>query len=326
MESFCRNIDKKYEIFEKRGYGGTSLVYRVKDLKSKKIYAAKIFEKKTKFFDIEVEMLKELKQANNPYLLNMIDNGTGNIELEDKVLKDKQYLILEYASKGDLFDYLHYPSQGFKEIYAKMIFTKILTGLISCHNKGICHRDLKLANILLDDNFNPKICDFGFATYNTGKCREILGTNGYIAPEIYIGKKYDGFKADIFSLGPILINLVTCKSGFGKAKIDDPLYVYIKAGDYKGYYKKVDKQIAGVSEDLKELYFKLVSYNPNKRPTLKEISEHKWLDEIRNLNEEQLKKVKEEILEEFLRREPFVNSGLKAKTSGTSISMWDNDR
>ena len=68
-----------------------------------------------------------------------------------------------------------------------------------------------MENILLDENFNPKIADFGFATYNTGELNNPKGTIGYAAPELYEGKLYDGYKADIFSLGVILYNLYTGK-------------------------------------------------------------------------------------------------------------------
>ena len=86
-----------------------------------------------------------------------------------------------------------------------MIFSKILRGVLSCHKEGICHRDIKLDNILLDENFNPKICDFGFGTFNTGKLNEFLGSPKYASPEILGGIPYDGFKSDIFSLGVLLL-------------------------------------------------------------------------------------------------------------------------
>ena len=167
MEDVCENIDKKYDIVEKKGSGATSIVYLVKDSTTKKFYAAKILKQQSTCFDDEVEMLNTLKETNNPYILNLVNHGTGNVTLKNKVLKEKQYLVLEYASKGELLNYIGRYKQGIKEKYAKVIFAKILRGVLSFHKVGICHRDLKMQNILLDENFNPKIADFGFAALNS---------------------------------------------------------------------------------------------------------------------------------------------------------------
>lgn len=78
-----------------------------------------------------------------------------------------------------------------------------------CHSKGITHRDLKPENIMLDSNFNLKVIDFGLAAPLSGRdgsgyLTTALGTFGYIAPEIHLGRKYEGSKIDIFSMGVIL--------------------------------------------------------------------------------------------------------------------------
>ena len=269
-------INNKYLTINNKGEGATSKVFEVKDIKTEKVYAAKVFKKSCDYYFLkEIEILNTIKKVNNPYIINMIES---NISENGQLPKEeKKYIILEYASKGDLSDYISLANNGLKEKYCKLIFYKILKGIQACHNAGICHRDLKLQNILLDENFNPKICDFGFATFNEKNLKDFLGTLNYSAPEIILGKPYDGFKADIFSLGVILLYLATCKKGFFKANKDDQHYRLIMTQHYKQYWKVVGEAINKISDELKKLYIKMVSYRPKKRPTIEEILNDEWM-------------------------------------------------
>ena len=251
-----------------------------------------------------------------------------------RVFKEKQYLILEYASKGELFNYILYLKKGLKKEYAKVIFAKILRGVLSFHNQGICHRDLKLENILLDENFNPKIADFGFAAYNK-KLKEFLGTDGYAAPEVYVKNKiYDGFKVDIFSLGVILFNLYTGNIPFKLPFKNDILYGNIILENYENYWKNITVAYKGINNfkdlkdfnDFKDLYNKMISYKPKKRPTIIEILKSEWMKEVRDLTEDQLQKLEEEIIEEFLKRESMINEVLEVKTEDETFSSLNCDR
>ena len=88
------------------------------------------------------------------------------------------------------------------------------------HGAGICHSDLKLENILLDQNYNPIISNFALATNNNvNALNDFVGTLTYSSPQIINHQIYNGFKTDIFSLGVILFNLVTGKMGFKKELI-----------------------------------------------------------------------------------------------------------
>ena len=197
-------IDNKYAILEIKGKGGSAYVYLVKEPNTEKLYAVKILKKENNLLQKELEILNILKKVKNPYMIHLVDSGVGDIVRANKPTVTKQYLILEYAPKGQLIDYILVPKLGLQEKYSKVIFTKILKGIQICHKNGICHRDLKMENILLDEKYNPKICDFGLATINSQFLTKDCGTSRYKAPEILSQESYDGIKADIFSLGVVL--------------------------------------------------------------------------------------------------------------------------
>jgi len=84
----------------------------------------------------------------------------------------------------------------------------ILNAVNYFHSKFICHWDLKLENILLDNHKNVKLIDFGFATYSKNKNNNFCGTPSYMAPELILKKEYCGNKADIWSCGVIFYVLL----------------------------------------------------------------------------------------------------------------------
>ena len=110
------NKDKKYIIIEKKGSGGFSKVFLVETLDRKAKYAAKVLKVKNKekeqkrenkLFDNEVNILKYLKDnININYITNLIDSGIGEIKIENRPNSINKYLILEYAKKGSLFNYI----------------------------------------------------------------------------------------------------------------------------------------------------------------------------------------------------------------------------
>ena len=316
-------INNKYLTVKDKGEGATATVFQVKDIKTEKDYAAKIFKKSNNFFLKEVEMLNSLKKVQSPYIINIIES---NISQNGQIpTGDKPYIILEYASKGELFDYIRSTSNGFKEKHCKLIFYKISKGIQACHNAGICHRDLKPQNILLDDNFLPKICDFGFAIFNDKNLKDYLGTLNYAAPEIFLKKPYDGFKVDIFSLGVVLFNLATCKFGFIEANKKDAYYKLIMTRHYEQYWNIVGKKInKKLSEELKNLYIKMISFRPENRPTIEEILNDEWLKEINVLNKEEFEKLETEVREELLNIEEIKKKKENKKQKNININCKKN--
>jgi serine/threonine protein kinase len=303
-------IDKKYLIIEKVGTGGQANVFLVKDRHTEIKYVAKVLKEEDNTLENEIKILQNLKKYNNPYIINIIDSGEGEIIRNFRKTKNTKYCILENAPNGTIFDYLYCKHIGFGELYGKFIFQKILLGIQLCHQNNICHRDIKLENILLDENFNPKICDFGYACYNEPNLSVNLGTSGYKPPEISRLKPYDGSKVDIFCLGASLIRLVAGISGFDKAIRQDQKYHMIMNKKYKEFWEvvKSQHQELNLSSEFKDLYIKMVIYNPQSRLTADEVLNHPWFDEINKMSDETKEELEKKIKEEFIKLIPEVKA------------------
>jgi MAP/microtubule affinity-regulating kinase len=143
------------------------------------------------------------------------------------------YLILEYASGGEIFDYLVAHGR-MKEKEARKHFRQIVSAMDYCHSLHIIHRDLKAENLLLDTNLNVKIADFGFSNqFNPGqRLNTWCGSPPYAAPELFQGKEYNGPEVDIWSLGVVLYVLVCGSLPFDGSTLPK-LRARVLAGKYK---------------------------------------------------------------------------------------------
>ena len=316
-------IDNKYIIKEKIGSGGQANVFLVTEKGNNKNYVAKVSKQDNDSMNNEINILKELKEYNNPYITNLIDSGEGEIIRINREPKTRKYCILEYAPNGNIFDYIYCKHSGLGELHSKIIFQKIMKGISFIHEHNICHRDIKLDNILFDENFSPKICDFGFACENTENLNINLGTSGYKPPEVGRSKPYDGCKVDIFCLGVSLIRLVIGTSAFGKATRNDQKYHMIMQKKYKEYWEIIESQNNDLklSEEFKDLYIKMILYNPQLRLTAKEVLEHPWFKEINEMDETLKKDLESKIKEEFIKLIPLVKeNSLKEMNAADKIS------
>ena len=316
-------IDNKYIIKEKIGSGGQANAFLVTEKGNNKNYVAKVSKQDNDSMNNEINILKELKEYNNPYITNLIDSGEGKIIRINREPKTRKYCILEYAPNGNIFDYIYCKHSGLGELHSKIIFQKIMKGISFIHEHNICHRDIKLDNILFDENFSPKICDFGFACENTENLNINLGTSGYKPPEVGRSKPYDGCKVDIFCLGVSLIRLVIGTSAFGKATRNDQKYHMIMQKKYKEYWEIVESQNNDLklSEEFKDLYIKMILYNPQLRLTAKEVLEHPWFKEINEMDETLKKDLESKIKEEFIKLIPLVKeNSLKEMNAADKIS------
>uniref|UniRef100_A0A8W4FMI1 Serine/threonine-protein kinase SIK3 n=1 Tax=Sus scrofa TaxID=9823 RepID=A0A8W4FMI1_PIG len=206
----------------------------------------------------EVRIMKILNHPNIVKLFEVIET--------DKTL----YLIMEYASGGEVFDYLVAHGR-MKEKEARAKFRQIVSAVQYCHQKRIVHRDLKAENLLLDADMNIKIADFGFSNEFAlgGKLDTFCGSPPYAAPELFQGKKYDGPEVDVWSLGVILYTLVSGSLPFDGQNLKE-LRERVLRGKYRiPFY---------MSTDCENLLKRFLVLNPIKRGTLEQIMKDRWIN------------------------------------------------
>ena len=122
-------------------------------------------------------------------------------------------LVFEYMKGGDLLNYLRsLPDQRLREEEARSVFQQVLSGVGHAHNHHICHRDLKLDNILVSESglISVKVADFGLSEfYQPGSSkRSNCGSLSYLAPEVFLGTSNAGPPLDAWSLGVILFAML----------------------------------------------------------------------------------------------------------------------
>uniref|UniRef100_A0A3Q2ZPY0 non-specific serine/threonine protein kinase n=1 Tax=Kryptolebias marmoratus TaxID=37003 RepID=A0A3Q2ZPY0_KRYMA len=193
------------------------------------------------------------------------------VKLFEVIETDKTlYLVMEYASGGEVFDYLVAHGR-MKEKEARAKFRQIVSAVQYCHQRRIVHRDLKAENLLLDADMNIKIADFGFSNEFTvgSKLDTFCGSPPYAAPELFQGKKYDGPEVDVWSLGVILYTLVSGSLPFDGQNLKE-LRERVLRGKYRiPFY---------MSTDCENLLKKLLVLNPVKRGSLEQIMKDHWMN------------------------------------------------
>lgn len=230
-------LNGRYEIIEKVGIGGMAIVYKAKDIYLKRIVAVKVLKEQyledkefIKKFVIEAQSVANL---NNQNIVKIYDVGQ---HIEDG--KIYNYIVMEYIKGKTLNELIK--DKGRLNSNAVISISKQIASALDCaHKHHIIHRDIKPHNIIIDENLNVKVTDFGIARIATSSTitytSSVLGTVHYISPEQAKGKFIDE-KSDIYSLGVVMYEMVTGRVpfdtdnavGIAMQHINEPLVEPIK--------------------------------------------------------------------------------------------------
>ncbi|XP_047526905.1 uncharacterized protein LOC125064133 isoform X3 [Vanessa atalanta] len=205
----------------------------------------------------EVQIMSSVRHPNIVHIYEVFENS------------EKMILVMEYCSGGELYDYLS-QKKVLEEDEARRLFRQIATAVYYCHIHKICHRDLKLENVLLDDTGSAKIADFGLSNVfkETSLLSTFCGSPLYASPEIVKGTPYIGPEVDCWSLGVLLYTLVYGAMPFDGSNFKR-LVRQISNGDY--YEPKNPSTASPLIRDM-------LTVDPLKRADIAYICDHPWVN------------------------------------------------
>ncbi|CAB3364419.1 Hypothetical predicted protein [Cloeon dipterum] len=263
----------KYEPKEILGRGVSSTVRRCIEKESGREYAAKIIDLSTDAENVSMQesTIQEIRilriVAGHPYIIELHDVFESNTFI---------FLVFELCKNGELFDHLT-TVVTLSEKKTRYIMKQVFEAIEHVHKKSIVHRDIKPENILLDENLNVKLTDFGFARVlkEDEKLSELCGTPGYLAPEVLKINMFEdynegyGQEVDIWACGVVMYTLLVGCPPFWHRK-----QMVMLRNIMEGKYSLTTPEWEDITDAPKDLIRKLLVVDPKKRLTVSEALEH----------------------------------------------------
>jgi len=271
---------QKYEPREILGKGVSSTVRRAVLKETGESFAVKIIDVSQDVVDTDGLSLRE-QTFREISILRLVGGHDNIIQLLD-VFESVTYifLVFELCSNGELFDYLN-SVVTISEKRAKRIMKQVMEALLHCHHNSVVHRDIKPENILLDEDLNVKLTDFGFAKtlQPNERLYEVCGTPGYLAPELLKSGMVDrseccgyGLEVDVWACGVVLYTLL---AGFPPFWHRKQLMMIRQIMEAK--YSFASAEWADITDDPKDLISRMLTVEPGDRLTIEQCLQHPFL-------------------------------------------------
>lgn len=234
-----------FKVTEFIAQGGMGAVFKATQISLDRTVAIKILPYQMGLDPIFKESFeteaKAMARLNHPNLVGIHDFGN---------IHGMLYIVMEFVPGRSLYKSARGRRVEMED--ACRLITAMCRGLRHAHNAGVIHRDIKPANVLIDDEANPKIVDFGLARPldNTHTGGRVYGTKGYTAPEVLSDPSNIDVRADIFSLGAMLYELLTGRT---------PPYPYVSASSISDSHPDFDIIILKALHPIRDLRYTQVS-------------------------------------------------------------------
>ncbi|KAM7525009.1 hypothetical protein LguiA_014911 [Lonicera macranthoides] len=265
MEKKGTILMQRYELGRLLGQGTFAKVYHARNLKTGQNVAVKMIDKEKV---MKVGLIDQIKREIS--VMRLVKHPNVVQLYEVMASKSKIYFAMEYVKGGELFNKV---AKGrLKEDAARKYFQQLIAAVDFCHSRGVYHRDLKPENLLLDENGNLKVSDFGLSALiesrgQDGLLHTTCGTPAYVAPEVINKRGYDGEKTDIWSCGVILFVLLAGYLPFHDSNLME-MYRKISKGEFKcpGWFPP----------EVRKLLSRILDPNPCTRITLARLMDNSW--------------------------------------------------
>ncbi|ORX55597.1 Pkinase-domain-containing protein, partial [Hesseltinella vesiculosa] len=260
--------NKSIKLCSILGIGAYGVVYLGRHIQSKRTVAVKLLSPESRTYKTEIQLHAHVSHHPNVLSLKKVVKEEGLI-----------FIVMEFAAGGDLFSAI---TKNTHDIIGnndkiKELFIQLLDAVNHCHSHGVSHRDLKPENILLTKDLQIKLADFGLATTRSVSADFGCGSTFYFSPECQSGllrdnKQINGYGTqanDVWSLGVILINLVTGRNPWRQANLDDSTFAaYVEQP--KGFFTTI---LPSISDELDNILQRIFCLDPAHRISIPEL---KW--------------------------------------------------